>query len=95
MNDLLMLLAVTAAYSLVYMACCYDSDHWNGIDEDDDATDLDKFFNRLYFSVVTFSTVGYGDITPRSRTARLLVTSQIVCNTVGLLRMLLLSAVFK
>lgn len=34
----------------------------------------------LYFTVTTFGTVGYGDITPRNTGARLLVSSQIVAD---------------
>ncbi len=34
--------------------------------------------DSLYFTVATFSTVGYGDITAASQTARLVVTAQII-----------------
>jgi voltage-gated potassium channel Kch len=34
--------------------------------------------DSLYFTVTTFSTVGYGDITPTSQTARLVVTAQMI-----------------
>jgi voltage-gated potassium channel Kch len=34
--------------------------------------------DALYFTVVTFATVGFGDVTPRSELARLTVTVQIV-----------------
>ena len=34
----------------------------------------------LYFTVVILSTVGFGDITPKTDPARLLTTIQIVCN---------------
>jgi hypothetical protein len=36
------------------------------------------FVSSIYFSAVTFGTVGYGDITPLSRTAKLLTTCQIL-----------------
>ena len=35
-----------------------------------------SFVDNLYFSVITMSTVGYGDIVPVSQTARLLATLQ-------------------
>jgi hypothetical protein len=38
----------------------------------------------LYFSVVTGSTVGYGDFRPMSSSAKLIVMSQILC-VVGIL----------
>jgi voltage-gated potassium channel len=34
--------------------------------------------DALYFTVTTFSTVGYGDITPASQSARLVVTAQMI-----------------
>ena len=39
---------------------------------------LTKFFDRLYFSVVTGSTLGYGDIFPVRRVLRLICMFQIV-----------------
>jgi voltage-gated potassium channel Kch len=41
--------------------------------------------DALYFTVSTFATVGYGDITPASQAARLVVTGQILLDllTVG------------
>jgi hypothetical protein len=35
---------------------------------------LERFFTLFYFSVSTFTTVGYGDIAPSSAKVRLLVT---------------------
>lgn len=43
----------------------------------------------LYFTVVVLSTVGFGDITPKSDPARLLTTVQIVCD------LLLVGVVFR
>jgi voltage-gated potassium channel len=36
--------------------------------------------DALYFTITTFGTVGYGDITPRHTLARLLVSSQIIAD---------------
>ena len=33
-----------------------------------------SYFNFVYFSTVTMATVGYGDITPKTRSAKMLVT---------------------
>ena len=51
-------------FTLLYMNLDYT--HWNGIAKNNDNTILKKFLNRLYFSSITLSTVGYGDITPKS-----------------------------
>lgn len=40
--------------------------------------------DALYFTVTTFSTVGYGDITARSQAARLVVTFQMLADLVVL-----------
>jgi len=38
--------------------------------------------DSLYFTVTVFSTVGFGDITPKTELARLLVTGQIIADVV-------------
>ena len=45
---------------------------------------VNKFGNRLYFSIVTGSTVGYGDIYPKSKGAKIITSIQIL-TMVGLL----------
>jgi voltage-gated potassium channel len=49
----------------------------------------------LYFTVTTFATVGYGDISPRTELARVLVTIQMVVGllTVGVIAKVVLGAV--
>jgi voltage-gated potassium channel len=38
----------------------------------------------LYFTITVFSTVGFGDITPKTQAARLLVTGQMIADLVVL-----------
>ena len=38
--------------------------------------------SALYFAVTVFSTVGFGDIVPKTDSARLIVTAQMVCDLV-------------
>jgi len=40
--------------------------------------------DALYFVVTTFSTVGYGDITPASQTARVVVTVQMLLDLLAI-----------
>jgi hypothetical protein len=54
----------------VYIYFCRDYRHFNGIKKKDDANLWDAYFNRFYFILTTFTTIGYGDITPASKTAR-------------------------
>jgi Ion channel len=62
----LFLLVFSAAYLLM-------SEH-----APDDFTQHLTRTDSLYFTVTTFATVGFGDITPTSQVARLVVTGQIV-----------------
>lgn len=39
---------------------------------------ISEFFDMSYFTIVTLATVGYGDITPKSRIARFIVMTQIL-----------------
>lgn len=41
-------------------------------------------FDFLYFSIITASTTGYGDITPNHSIVRILVSIEILCSTVFL-----------
>lgn len=50
---------------------------------DDDMSGLrkggsDRFIDLLYFSIVSFSTAGYGDIAPKSTRAKLTVSSYLM-----------------
>jgi len=47
----------------------YDYSHFNGLNENNDK---EKLFNRIYFTVTTLSSAGYGDITPKSKEVKLL-----------------------
>lgn len=51
--------------------------------------------DALYFTMTVFSTVGFGDVSPRSEPARLLVTGQMTLNLllIGVAARLLVSAV--
>ena len=50
--------------------------NFNGLDE--------NYFSAFYYSVVTFTTLGYGDITPQGGWARLLVMLEVVLGYVTL-----------
>ncbi len=71
---------------IVLIVVSYGLDYWSlhqtqsnafyGI-FDHNATNI-HFFNFLYFSSVTFSTVGFGDIAPASVEAKLMVMTEII-----------------
>lgn len=71
-------LAVTGlVINLLFAAifCLYYS-NFNGLD--------DNYFSAFYYSAVTFTTLGYGDITPEGGWARLLVVLEVVLGYVTL-----------
>ena len=49
----------------------FDHTHFGGIDEEEDKNLTDALINRLYFTSTTISSVGYGDIVPKSRSLKL------------------------
>jgi len=51
----------------------FDYTHWNGIQEEEDKSIPKKIFNRLYFLTSTISSVGYGDISPKSYLCKFIV----------------------
>ncbi len=68
---LFLLLFATVYYVMARMSAASFSHHLSRTDS-------------LYFTVTTFSTVGYGDITAASQTARLLVTVQMIADLLAL-----------
>lgn len=42
----------------------FDHNHFNGFGKEED--EKNKILNRLYFTMTTFSSTGYGDISPNS-----------------------------
>ena len=52
----------------------FDYTHWDGIYEEEDKSIIKKIFNRYYFITTTISSVGYGDISPKSYSCRAIVS---------------------
>jgi voltage-gated potassium channel Kch len=82
------LFSLILTYSFVYMALQnYDNNSFvnvldnNKSDNDKDESIIEgfkEFLNSMYFTVVTFATVGYGDIVPKSLITKFLVITQIL-----------------
>lgn len=72
-------LAVTAPLFLLLFASFY---YMTSRDSTDSFTDVLTRTDSLYFTVATFTTVGFGDITAVSQTARLVVTAQMILDLV-------------
>ena len=70
-GSLIEILFLYILFTLIF--CQYDHTHWSGIEEEQDDTFSKKFFNRFYFTSTTYSTAGYGDISPKSTSCRTVV----------------------
>jgi len=70
----------------LYMLFCRDYRHFKGIERLEDVYWVDAFLNRFYFVLTTFTTIGYGDITPKSNRARILTISIILLIMVSVLK---------
>jgi len=45
-------------------------EHFSGLDDEDPDDPRERVFHRLYMVMTTLTTVGYGDVYPKSRIAR-------------------------
>ena len=56
-----------------FLFTLFDHTHFDGFGELDDSTIPKRIFNRLYFTITTVSSVGYGDISPKTTDIRCVV----------------------
>ena len=70
--NLLIVFFMLSLFVGVYLFFCRDYRHFNGILKKDDRKLSDAFLTRFYFVLTTFTTIGYGDITPKSTRARVI-----------------------
>ena len=73
-------------FVIAYMFFCRDYRHFTGISKKEDVRFWDAFLNRFYFVIITFATIGYGDISPKSKTARILTISIILIIMIVILK---------
>lgn len=78
---LISLIVVTVVFSFVLMIC--DANEFNGLDDENERDNAVKYLNRLYFTITTISTVGYGDISPASTRAKIITMSLQALVTMG------------
>lgn len=70
----------------IFLFFCRDSSHFNGIEKNKDKHLSDAFLNRFYFILITFTTIGYGDITPKSNRARIITCLIILFIMISILK---------
>ena len=95
--DLLIKISIYFGAMMVFLVIllAFDHTHWNGIEEEKDQTMGEKLMNRFYFLSTTFSTAGYGDITPNSTTTKIIVIVIQLFVTIGLFEIFHSAAVDK
>ena len=65
-------------FTLIYFFTCNDDD-FKGLDKKNyNNNPLERFINLFYFSCVTSSTIGYGDIHPFTTKTKLIAIIQIL-----------------
>ena len=72
------LISLVLVSTVMFMLFTYDTKHWNGLNEENDSTFPQKLHNRFYLCSMIYSTVGFGDITPKSRTAVIITNFQLL-----------------
>ncbi len=70
---LISLIKITFFFTLLFTIFGYETNDWNGIKEEEDKTLLQKLFNRYYFTMISFTTIGFGDITPNTIRLKMLM----------------------
>jgi len=67
------IIKITVFFTLLFTIFGYNTNDWNGIKENEDETLIQKLFNRYYFSMISLTTVGFGDITPNTFTLKMIM----------------------
>jgi hypothetical protein len=78
---------INAAFA-VFLYFWASDDDFNGIAPQKDSTWGERLIAFFYFGVTTFATTGYGDITPKSRRARLATSFFMIAMVTGTLSFL-------
>ena len=69
-------------FIILYCIFTWDSNNWNGIANKDN-TIFEKIINRIYFTLSTVTTVGYGNMSANSIKCRILVILQMLTLIIG------------
>ena len=76
------LLAILLGGTIMFSMVCADgAKHFHGVDPETDRG-WNRVANRAYFTLTTMSSVGFGDVSPKSRTCRLVTSILLVAVTV-------------
>ena len=65
-NEVKSLIIILAIFTCIFSI--FGKEHFSGLDDEKNL--VERIFNRLYFTMTTMSTVGYGDIYPKTMICR-------------------------
>lgn len=87
-------LFLVTLYTIFYLLFFGDSSNWEGLNETNDATVSQKIFNRVYFTLATFSTTAHCTFYPKTLNCKLLAMSQLLLVCIGFIRVVNSSGIF-
>ena len=76
-------ITLVVLFAVLYLSLLWDTAHWNGLTAEQDCTFWQKLGNRVYFSLATASTVGFGDISPKTILGRSMVSLEMLAVFIG------------
>jgi hypothetical protein len=86
--NVLIVTGIIMAIAAILTIVCRDTSHFRGLDRTLDQTLFGAFFQRLYFTLTTLTTIGLGDISPATLRAKVVVMLMIFCVLVVILKSL-------
>jgi len=86
LTNLSIVFFMLSLFVFIFLYFCRDYSNFNGIDKNEDKLLSDAFLNRFYFVLITFTTIGYGDITPKSKRARIITCLIILFLMISILK---------
>jgi hypothetical protein len=79
---------VIAVATGVLMLMCSETHHFSGVAEEDDATFAEKVANRAYYTLALISTIGWGEMLPKSKTCKAVTAGLLLAITVHIISLI-------
>jgi hypothetical protein len=80
-HKLIFLIGIVIIFTFLFWILASNAENWNNRSSDNDLS----LFDCSYFVVITFSTIGYGDLSPKSNIARVLTMLLTITVIIGLM----------
>ena len=78
---------IIVTFTILFSIFGWEHTDWYGMTHQDDNGFVKKIFNRLYYTIICFSTIGLGDIVPNTFITKFLTMLIGVFTTMGLITM--------